>query len=149
MFIMKKIINCLLILCICLFGLTACAGTTASMNGVNNYNSSSDDTEEENVISWEEAKSHIGEYITVVGDVKGTKYASESNGKPTFLDIGVDYPDPNRFTIVIWGNKRSNFTNAPETYYSGKTIEVYGEIVLYNGVAEIEVDSEDDISIVK
>lgn len=90
-------------------------------------------------ILWNEAKYHIGDRVTVYGTVVGTRYASSSNGKPTFLNIGRDYPDPNRFTVVIWGRCRPNFSSSPEAYYRGKTIYVTGLITEYDGVAQIEV----------
>lgn len=99
----------------------------------------------EDVISWSEAKYHIGERLTVHGPVISTYYASTSNGQPTFLNIGKDYPDPGRFTVVIWGKNRSNFPQAPEVYYSGKMIYVTGLIEEYEGVAEIAVSSPSQI----
>ncbi|HNR44482.1 MAG TPA: hypothetical protein PKH80_04880 [Methanofastidiosum sp.] len=90
-------------------------------------------------IHWNQAKYHIGETITVYGNVVSTLYASSSNGKPTFLNIGRDYPDQNRFTVVIWGRCRPNFSVSPEIYYRGKTIYVTGVITEYNGAAQIEV----------
>jgi len=97
-------------------------------------------------ISWDEAKNHIGERTTVYGPVVDTRYASGSSGKPTFLNMGNPYPDPNRFTVVIWGENRGKFYQPPEDYYDGKTIYVSGLIVPYDGAAEIEVTSPDQIN---
>lgn len=88
-------------------------------------------------ISWDQAGQHVGESMTVEGLVISTRYASFSNGQPTFLNVGADYPDPTRFTVVIWGEDRSNFTTAPETAYAAKKICVTGVIQTYEGVAEI------------
>ena len=90
-------------------------------------------------ISWSEAKYHIGERTTVCGPVVDATWASGSNGKPTFLNLGKSYPDPDRFTVVIWIQNRGNFPQAPEDYYLGKTICVTGLITEYSGIAEIEV----------
>jgi hypothetical protein len=38
----------------------------------------------------------IGRYATIRGYIAGTKYASYSNGSPTFLNMGVDYPSSRR-----------------------------------------------------
>jgi len=97
-------------------------------------------------ISWDEAKNHIGERTTVYGPVVDTHYASGSSGEPTFLNMGNPYPDPNRFTVVIWGENRGKFPQPPEDYYDGKTIYVSGLIVPYDGAAEIEVTSPDQIN---
>ena len=99
------------------------------------------------VIQWHEARNHIGERITVCGPVVSTKWASASNGSPTFLNIGNAYPDINRFTVIIWKDYRENFKVLPETYYQGKTICVTGLIIDYEGVPEIEVRSQDEIEV--
>jgi len=90
-------------------------------------------------ISWDRAKDHIGESITVYGPVVDTHYASDSKGQPTFLNIGKPYPDPGRFTVVIWGEDRANFASPPEVYYEGKIIFVTGLVTDYEGIPEIEV----------
>ena len=99
----------------------------------------------EDVILWSEAKYHIGERATVYGPVISTHYASTSKGQPTFLNIGKPYPDPDRFTVVIWGENRSNFPQAPEILYANKTLYITGLIIEYKGVAEIEVVSPSQI----
>jgi len=96
-------------------------------------------------ISWNEAKYHIGERATVCGPVVSATWASGSKGKPTFLNIGKPYPDPERFTVVIWIQNRGNFPQAPEVYYSGKTICVTGLIIEYKGIPEIEVKDPSQI----
>jgi micrococcal nuclease len=98
-------------------------------------------------IPWNEASGHVGETITVYGPVVGANYASSSDDKPTFLNLGADYPDSGRFTIVIRDRYRGNFPSAPESYYPGKTIAVAGLVSLYNGAAQIEVTSPDEIEI--
>lgn len=90
-------------------------------------------------LAWSEAKYHIGERTTVLGPVVDTRWASGSKGKPTFLNIGKRYPDPERFTVVIWIQNRSKFPDPPEDYYLGKTIYVTGLITEYKGIPQIEV----------
>jgi len=96
-------------------------------------------------IPWDEAKYHIAERTTVYGAVVDTHWASGSKGKPTFLNIGKPYPDPDRFTVVIWVDYRANFPQAPEVYYLGKTIYVTGLITEYNGIPQIEVKDPSQI----
>jgi len=96
-------------------------------------------------ISWDEATNHIGERTTVCGPVVSATWASGSKGQPTFLNIGKPYPDLQRFAVVIWMQNRGNFPQAPESYYSGKTICVTGLIIEYNGVPEIEVKDPSQI----
>jgi endonuclease YncB( thermonuclease family) len=103
--------------------------------------------ESSSALQWSEAIDHIGETATFTGKVIGTRYASSSNGKPTFLNVGADYPNSNRLTILIWGSDRSNFSSAPEKLYAGKTIVVTGYVELYDGVAEIQVSTPSQITI--
>jgi len=105
------------------------------------------ETAPSDVISWDEAQDHIGERLTVCGPVKSTYYSSGSKGKPTFLNIGEPYPDPDRFTVIIWGENRGNFPEPPESYYEDKDICVTGLIVSYEGIPEIEVTSPEQIEI--
>ena len=145
----KTLLVCLLIvLCSVLF-ITSCGNTTASLNDVTiSYSESEEDTSSDaEYISWADAKEYVGEYVSVKGKVVGAKYASNSNGQPTFLDIGLDYPDPDRFTVVIWGEDRRHFSNDPESYYLGEEVIVTGVVELYNGSAEIVISSEDEIEI--
>jgi hypothetical protein len=96
-------------------------------------------------ISWDKAKDHIGDRATVWGPVAGTKYGATSGGQPTWLNIGKDYPSPERFVVIIWGKNRGNFPHAPEVYYLGKTIYVTGLITEYNGIPQIEVKQPSEI----
>src|SRR5512137_1607048 len=48
-----------------------------------------------------EAKNHIGQEMTVCGNVANSRQAS-TRGQPTFLNLDKKYPNP-MFTIVIWG----------------------------------------------
>jgi hypothetical protein len=50
-------------------------------------------------ISWSRASRYIGRVETVKGPVAGAYYAASTNGSPTFLDLGVGYPNPRRFTV--------------------------------------------------
>ena len=140
-----KIIICIIISLLCLTFMVSCGNATASVSNVGSGYSDEDDTT--NVISWKDAKSYVGEYVSVKGPVVGSKYAQETKGKPTFLNIGADYPDSNRFTVLIWGENRDNFDHSPESYYLGKEVIVSGTIQLYDGAAEIIIDSENEITI--
>ena len=96
-------------------------------------------------ISWDEAKYHKGERTTVYGPVVDTYWASGSKGKPTFLNIGKPYPNPDRFVVVIWIDNRGNFPSSPEDYYIGKNIYITGLIQPYNGIPQIEATDSSQI----
>jgi hypothetical protein len=86
----------------------------------------------------------LGQTVTVDGAVASTYYASSSSGLPTFLD----FHDPYRgyFKVVIWGQNRGAFPQAPEDYYSNKHLCVTGTLRSYQG-PEIFVTSPDQISV--
>jgi len=96
-------------------------------------------------IPWEMAGVFAGEDATVCGPVVRTYFAKKTGGSPTFLDIGLPYPDPGRLNVIIWGRYRDNFPQPPERMYYQKTICVSGRIELYQGVAQIEVRSPEQI----
>ncbi|HSF80408.1 MAG TPA: hypothetical protein VLA49_04210 [Anaerolineales bacterium] len=98
-------------------------------------------------LSWEQARDHAGEQATVCGPVVDGVYASESQGKPTFLNLGMPYPEVGRFTVLIWGDDRASFPEPPEEWYFGKTICVSGEIEIYRGTAEIIVEQPGQIEV--
>lgn len=86
--------------------------------------------------------------MTIEGPVAGTFYDSDVNGEPTFLNVGRDYSDPDRFTVVIWGDDRGAFPGAPESTYAGKIIRVTGLVSEYDGRAQVEITSPIAIEVV-
>ena len=98
-------------------------------------------------IAWDEAPAHAGQIVTVRGPVVDATFASASRGQPTFLNLGKGYPDPGRFTVVIWIPNRDNFPAPPEELYRDKIVCVTGQVTLYNGSAEMEIIGPEDIDI--
>ena len=43
-------------------------------------------------IEWSKASQYVGKTVTLYGKVVDTEYASSSNSRPTFLDLGAAYP---------------------------------------------------------
>lgn len=91
----------------------------------------------DNFIEWWEAGDHIGEEYTVCGPVVRATYRADVNGSPTFIDLGAAYPDPERLTVVIWGDDRDRFPYDPEAHLTGD-ICIEGLIDSYRGVVQIE-----------
>jgi uncharacterized repeat protein (TIGR02543 family) len=98
-------------------------------------------------INWHEARNYIGERTTVRGPVVSAVWASGSRGQPTFLNLGNPFPNPDRFTVVIWIQNRGKFPQPPEEYYLGKTICVTGLITSFRGIPQIEVTDPAQIRI--
>jgi len=98
---------------------------------------------------WDQAYSYVGARTTIEGPIISTRYASSSRGQPTFLNVGKPYPEPDRFTVVIWGDDRGNFPFAPEVEYGNKTICVTGLVETYKGSPQIIANTASDIEIVE
>jgi hypothetical protein len=108
---------------------------------------SSSQISDTNQINWNEADGYIDEFITVCGPVVSAYFATSTNGQPTFLNIGKEYPDPERFTALIWGRDLEYFPFNPDEYYFGKIICVQGLVEEYKGTLEIEVTDPEQIII--
>jgi hypothetical protein len=98
-------------------------------------------------ISWEEASSHVGETVTVYGQVVEIDKDSDTKGQPTYFDLGVAFPDPSRTTMVIDEEDMDAFSDSPETAYAGKTICVTGEIYQHEGVNYVKATSPSQVQV--
>ena len=86
-------------------------------------------------ITWDQAKDHIGQTVTVTGPVVGTHDFDDA----VVLNVGKDFPDPDRFTVYVKMDMSSDATK-PAFLTAGTTISVTGTLKLYRKVAEIESD---------
>lgn len=89
-------------------------------------------------IKWDAASKHVGETATVTGPVMGTHVTG--NGEALILNVGKDYPDPGRFSVMINIDPKHP---ASEAAYKGKTVTVTGKIELYRKVPEIKAKPSD------
>ncbi len=60
-------------------------------------------------IQWDEAYQYTDQYVSVCGPVVDSYFAASTDGQPTFLNLGKEYPDPDRFTVLIWGSNLESF----------------------------------------
>lgn len=97
-------------------------------------------------ISANEALSFIGADEIVCGIMASGTFSDESNGQPTFLNLGRAYPD-HVFTAVIWGRNRTKFSQPPEELYADKCICVSGEVSEFGGRPQIEIKSPDQVEL--
>jgi len=100
-------------------------------------------------IPWSDAGRYEGETIILYGPVVDSHFASTSSGQPTFLNLGKPYPDPDRFTVLIWGDERQGFIDAfggsPEDIFLHRDVCVRGLIEYYEGSYEIILRVPGDI----
>ena len=135
-----------LVLIIARTGLSNTNNTTSVKSSNNTSTISTTQNDTQSKISSKNASVYINEILTVCGPVVDSRYASASKGQPTFLNF--DYPYPNHtFTIVIWGQNRTNFSSPPEKKYMSKNVCIDGYIDSYNGKPQIEATSEIMITI--
>ncbi|WP_312677782.1 hypothetical protein [Microbacterium sp.] len=80
-------------------------------------------------LSWDTAGDYVGTNQRICGPLVTTR----ADNDDVFLNIGRDYPDPARFTIVLWD------VGGVESLPAGTTLCTTGQISMYNGVAQIEL----------
>jgi len=96
------------------------------------------------VVSWEDASLHDGSTVTVTGYVAGVA----NTGQAMFINIGNDYPNTDRFTVLVWSE---NFDNFPIDFLdeiNGEKVAVTGEVEMYRGVPEIIISDPKSIDII-
>ena len=95
------------------------------------------------VISWQDAAKHYGEYATVEGTIVDTF----NSGKACFLHFHPDYK--HYLTAVIFASDFSRFPANADNYYSGKKVRVSGYIKDYKGSPEIILNDPGQIELLK
>lgn len=95
-----------------------------------------------NTISWKDAASHYGKYMTV----EGTIVSGKCLPKVCFLNFDQNYKTT--FTAVIFTSDLSKFPANPDLFYRNKKVQVTGTIKEYKGKPEIILKEADQIKIV-
>jgi len=93
-------------------------------------------------IKWQDAASHIGEYVITEGEI----VAAHNTGKVCYLNFHKNYTE--YLTLVIFESAFKKFPKPPEKLYLGKKIRVEGRIKTYKGRLEIIVDSTAQLGII-
>ena len=88
---------------------------------------------------WDGAGTHVGEKKKVCGPVESVRH----DGGVTFVNVGEDYPSPERFVIVLWNDETFDVGNWDRFPWACIT----GRISEYDGVAQIETYDSADIEI--
>lgn len=105
-----------------------------------------------NPIDWSQADRYVGQVITVVGPLFKTKRRPDVSGSPMWLDIGGVFPNPKRFTVVLWGKNWPEFdlkqldaeywTTTINDEMDSATLCIRGTIREYKGVPQIELQDK-------
>lgn len=87
-------------------------------------------------LGWDEARERVGTVQRVCGPLMSDRETVDG----TFLNVGRDYPSVDRFTFVFWDIHL-------ESIALGTTVCGSGEIYLYEGVAQMEMQAPDAIEL--
>ena len=96
-------------------------------------------------IKIEDVRNHVGDSVRLMAKIYSGKYLETATDTPTFLNVGGNYPNA-PLTLVIWGDVRSQFKNAPETFYTGKDEWITGKIELYKNKPQIVIHNANQIN---
>lgn len=86
---------------------------------------------------WYNAWKKVDSYGTIAGPVVSVAYLDDR----VMVNVGADYPDPDRAQVVIWAERVSDFEDIlGEIDHEDTWVSVSGKISEYDGVAEIDVN---------
>jgi hypothetical protein len=85
------------------------------------------------------AVDYAGTTQQVCGPLAGTGNSTDD----VFLNLGLDYPDPGRFQMVLWD------VGGLEPLATGTILCATGLITRYEGVAQIETESVSSVQVVE
>jgi len=96
------------------------------------------------------AVDHVGQNMTVCGNVNATNWVFAEKGHPTWLNLGPAYPN-HKFSAVIWGEQRREWplNGKPDVVYLGRQICVTGVIEAYQTWTQIDNVSKADIQVIQ
>lgn len=96
-------------------------------------------------IKLDEASKNIGDSVSTCGKVFSARYFEGSQDAPTLLNLGAAYPNQ-LLTVVIYGEARKLFKEAPEVFFKDKNICVTGKLTLYKEKPQIIIYKPEQIS---
>lgn len=98
-------------------------------------------------IPWSEVRNYLGQTITASGSITSVSYKPDVNGRPTWIEVGAQFPDPSRLTLLIWGNDRPTFEPQITEKIIGDKACVTGEVSEYRGDVQIQLRNSDQLAI--
>ena len=96
-------------------------------------------------IAIKDASKHIGESVTICDKIYGGKFLNGAG--LTLIDMGGAHPNE-VLTLLIKGDDRKKFKDAPEDAFKDKAVCVTGTLVDYKGKPEIIITNPNDITII-
>ncbi|MBK8583746.1 MAG: DNA/RNA non-specific endonuclease [Flavobacteriales bacterium] len=90
-----------------------------------------------------QAKYHIGNKATICGTIVSTRRTKKANA--LYLNFDRMYPNQD-FYATVWDSNSPNFSYDPETYLQGRKVCVTGMVSVFNDIARISINNEDEIT---
>lgn len=91
---------------------------------------------------WYNAWGNVETTCTIVGPVVDVYQARDENGMPIFVTIGVDYPDRDSVTLVVWADDEEAFDSTlHEIDHGNAWIAVTSYLTTYNGYLQFSSDN--------
>ncbi len=97
---------------------------------------------DDKVISWQDARDHVGEDVAVIGRVVR---ANRTQTGVVFLNFAQDYRGT--LSIHIPAQAASKFPSPPQELYRGKMIRVRGKLILFKGDPSLTLTEPGSISV--
>ncbi|HWZ36221.1 MAG TPA: hypothetical protein VNW51_08690 [Mucilaginibacter sp.] len=97
-------------------------------------------------ITAKEAAKYLNKTVVVCDQVYGGKFLS--NNGITLIDLGGAHPHE-FLTLLIKGDDRKKFKDAPEEALKGKKVCVTGQVINYKGKPEIVITDPSQIKMQK
>ncbi|WP_027868846.1 hypothetical protein [Eubacterium sp. AB3007] len=96
------------------------------------------------VVSYDEVGDYIDQTVNLYIEDYWWSYRDDIEGSPLFINVGADYPDPDRVQVIIWGEDLPKFDKCAQEmgfenfegmleaglnggYFTG-TLEVYNDV---------------------
>lgn len=91
---------------------------------------------------WYNAWANVGTTCTVAGPVVDVYQAVDENGMPIFVTVGVDYPNCESVTLVIWADDEDAFDSTLHAIDHGNAwISITSYLTTYNGYLQFSSDN--------
>lgn len=91
-----------------------------------------------------QAKYQVGRTATVCGTVVSTRRTAKANA--IYLNLDRVHPKQD-FYATVWDHNGPNFHYDPETYLLNRKVCITGKVTLYDEVARISVNNENEIQL--
>lgn len=94
--------------------------------------------------STTQAKYHIGNKATICGTIVSTRRTKKANA--LYLNFDRMYPNQD-FYATVWDSNSPNFSYDPETFLQGRKVCVTGMVSVFNDIARISINNENEITL--